>query len=287
MVVSYKMGEIKIFTDSACDLDLDYLEELGVIMLPLGVTFDNESYGDRVDITTTQFYEKLRKFNGFPKSSQIPPGVFVNEFQKEIDKGNSAIYLSFSSKLSGTFQSACLAKEMMATDKLDIVDTKAASVGFGLMVREAAIMSKAGKPREEILERVKFMSEKMEHIFAVGHLDMLKRGGRISTAQAVVGTLLNLKPILQFEDGAIIPYDKVRGEKAVIKKLIDTMRERGDIENQKIIGLNFSETNTLCMELKAEIEKNFGKKEFVISEIGAAIGVHVGGGTVSVFFLKR
>lgn len=281
------MNKIKIFSDSACDLDLDYIDKLGIIMIPLIVHFDNETYKDRVEITTTQFYEKLRKFNGFPKSSQIGPGIFSNEFQKELDKGNGVIYLSFSSKLSGTYQSACIAKEILGSDMVDVVDSKAASVGYGLIVREAAIMANDGKSREEILDRVNFMVSKMEHIFAVGHLDMLKRGGRISTAQAVVGTLLNVKPILQFEDGAIVPYDKVRGEKAVIKKLIDTMRERGDIENQKVIGLNFSETNKLCLELRDEIEKNFGKKEFVISEIGAAIGVHVGGGTVSVFFLKR
>ena len=127
----------------------------------------------------------------------------------------------------------------------------------------------------------------MEHIFAVGHFDMLKKGGRVSTAQAVMGTLLNVKPILQFSDGSIIPYDKVRGEKAIIKKMIDTMTERGyDLENQ-IIGMNFSETDELCMQLKEEIAKTFGIKEFVISEIGAAIGSHVGGGTTSVFFLRK
>lgn len=281
------MSEIKIFSDSACDLDLDYLEDIGVTMVPLTVHFGNEVFRDRIDITTTQFYEKLKSYSGVPQSSQITPAVFAGEFKKELDKGKHIICVNFSSKLSGTYQSACIAKEMLETDKIDVVDTKAASVGCGLIVREAALMAKEGKSREEILDRVDFMVNKMEHIFAVGHLEMLKRGGRISTAQAVVGTLLNVKPILQFDDGAIVPYDKVRGEKAIIKKLIDTMRERGDIESQKVIGLNFSETNRLCLELKDEIEKNFGKKEFVISEIGAAIGVHVGGGTNAVFFLKR
>lgn len=282
------MNKIKIFADSACDLDTSYLDELGVTMIPLTVHFDNEAFRDRVDITTTEFYDKLKKYNGFPKSSQINPGVFSEEFNKELEKGHHIIYISFSSKLSGTYQSACIAKGMLnENDRLDIVDSKAASVGYGLMVREAALMVKAGKSREEILARVEFLIGKMEHVFAVGHLDMLKRGGRISTAQAFVGTLLNVKPILQFDDGAIVPYDKVRGEKAVIKKLIDTMRERGDIENQPVIGLNYSESDRLCLELRDEIIKNFGQKEFVISEIGAAIGVHVGGDTVAVFFLKR
>lgn len=281
------MKKIKIITDSACDLDLDYLDELGVIMVPLLINFDDEVYRDRIDITTMEFYEKLKKFIGFPKTAQISPGEYVNEFKKILDEGYSIICISFSSKLSGTYNSACIARDLLGGENIDVVDSKSASVGFGLIVREAALMVKDGKSREQILSRVNYLKEHMEHIFAVGHLDMLKRGGRISTAQAAIGTLLNVKPILQFDDGAIVPYDKVRGDKAIIKKLIDTMRERGDIESQKIIGLNFSESNKLCLELKDEIEKNFGEKEFVISEIGGAIGVHVGGGTVSVFFLKR
>lgn len=282
------MNKIKIFADSACDLDKAYLDELGVTMIPLTVHFDNEAYRDRVDISTSEFYQRLKKFSGFPKSSQVNPGVFSEEFKKELQNNYHIIYISFSSKLSGTYQSACMAKDLLEEyETIDVVDSRAASVGYGLIVREAALMVKDGKTREEILERVKVMTQKMEHIFAVGHLDMLKRGGRISTAQAVVGTLLNVKPILQFDDGAIVPYDKVRGEKAVIKKLIDTMKERGDIENQRVIGLNYSETDRLCLELRDEIIKNFGEKEFVISEVGAAIGVHVGGGTISVFFLRK
>ena len=144
-----------------------------------------------------------------------------------------------------------------------------------------------GKTKEEIIEKVEFMRDRMEHIFAVGSLEMLKRGGRISTAQAVMGKLLNVKPILQIENGYIIQYDKVRGEKGIIKRMIETMKERGhDIENQ-VIGLNFSGDTKLHMQLKDAIQKEFGVRSFVISEIGAAIGTHVGPGTVSVFFLRK
>jgi DegV family protein with EDD domain len=176
---------------------------------------------------------------------------------------------------------------MLDSADIEVIDSKGASVGYGLIVRKAALMVKEGKTKEEIVDTVIYMRDRMEHIFAVGHLDMLKKGGRISTAQAVMGTLLNVKPILQFDDGYIVPYDKVRGEKAVIKKMIDTMSERGYNLQDQIIGMNFSESNELCMQLKEEIEKTFGIKEFVISEIGAAIGSHVGGGTTSVFFMRK
>ncbi|EYE87870.1 fatty acid-binding protein DegV [Fervidicella metallireducens AeB] len=281
------MEKIKILTDSACDLDLDYLRELEVELIPLKVSFDQEEYEDRVTITTKEFYEKMKTFPGVPKTAQATPVIFEEKFKKLIAEGYHVIAICFSSRLSGTYQSACVAKEMIGTDKVDVIDSKAASVGFGLIVREAALMVKEGKTRQEIIDRVIYMRDRMEHIFAVGSLEMLKKGGRISTAQAVVGSILNVKPILQFDDGYIIPYDKVRGEKSVIKKMIETMRERGHEIEKQVIGLNFAGSTELCMALKEEIQKTFNVKEFVVSEIGAAIGSHAGPGTVSVFFMRK
>jgi DegV family protein with EDD domain len=281
------MKKIVVFADSACDLDGDYLEGIGVRLLPLGVHFGSEDYKDRVGITTKEFYEKLKSFNGVPTTSQVSLGAFQQEFKSALDEGYHVIYPAFSSKLSGTYQASCIAKDALETEDIDTVDTKCASVGLGLVVREAGLMAKKGKSREEILDRVIYMSERMEHIVGVGSLEMLKRGGRISTAQAVMGNLLNVKPMIQMQDGSLVPFDKVRGQKGIIKKLIDTMKERGhDIENQ-VIGLCHAANEEFCMELKGEIEKTFGVKEFVISEIGAAVGSHIGPGTVAVFFLRK
>lgn len=281
------MKKIKIITDSACDLDIEYLESINVHMIPMTVHFENETFYDRTTIKPGDFYDKLKKYDELPKTSQINPAAFVDEFTKFLNQGYHIISICFSSGLSGTYQSACIAKDMLGKGDIDVIDSKAASVGFGLIVREAALMANEGKSREDIIERIEYMRDRMEHIFAVGSLEMLKRGGRISTAQAVVGKLLNVKPILQIENGFIIPYDKVRGEKGIIKKMIETMKDRGhELENQ-VIGLNFAGNTELCMQLRDEIEKEFGVKDFVISEIGAAIGTHAGPGTVSVFFLRK
>jgi DegV family protein with EDD domain len=281
------MQKIKIIADSACDLDVEYTEELGVHLMPLSVHFGDETYYDRITIKPNDFYKKLSECEELPKTSQITPVSFVKEYNKYIDDGYYIICICFSSVLSGTYQSACIAKKMLNTEKVTIIDSKAASVGFGLIVREAALMALNGKTKEEIIEKIQFMSDRMEHIFAVGSLEMLKKGGRISTTQAVMGKLLNVKPILQIENGYIIQYDKVRGEKGIIKRMIETMKERGhDIGNQ-VIGLNFAGDTKLYMQLKDMIQKEFGVRSFVISEIGAAIGTHVGSGTVSVFFLRE
>lgn len=283
------MKKIKIITDSACDLDVDVLDDLGIHMIPITVYFKDKSYYDRVSISTEIFYENLKKSEEIPKTSQITPGVFVESFKKYIDEGYHIICICFSSKLSGTYQSACVAKEMLETDDIDVFDSKSASVGFGLIVREAALMVKEGKTKEEIMDRITFMRNRMEHIFAVGSLDMLKKGGRITKVQAVVGNILGVRPILQIQDGAIIPYEKARGRNAVVKKMVDTVKERGFEIEKQVVGLNFAgkESLELLEALKKELKNQFNIKEFFISEIGAAIGSHSGPGTVSVFFLRK
>jgi len=281
------MTSIKIFTDSSCDFDLEYLKELDVEMVPLTSHFDDESYKDRIDISPNYFYEKLDTYKGAPKTSQVSPAAFMEAYKPWIEKDYRIISINLSSRLSGTYQSACLAKETLDTDRIEVIDSKGASVGMGLIVREAALMVKANKSYEEIIERVLYMRDRMEYVFAVGSLEMLKRGGRLSRGQALVGTLLSIKPILQFEDGQIVPYEKVRGHKAIIKALLDTLRERGhDIQNQTI-GFCYSKDMDICNKLKEEIENEYGVKEFVMFEIGAVIGSHVGAGTSSIFFMRK
>lgn len=282
------MKKIKLVVDSACDLDVEVIKKLGAEVAPLTLNFCGEVYEDRVTITTGEFYSKLEATSDLPTTSQVTPGVFHDMFKKILDEGNRVLYIGFSSRLSGTYQSATIAKDMLQSEDIELIDSKAASVGYGLMVIEASKMIKEGRSLEDIKERILNMTGRMEHIFAVGNLEMLKRGGRISRAQALMGTLLNVKPILQFEDGYIVPYDKVRGEKAIIKKMIETMKERGGtLEDQNVIGFSYSQSDRLCGELKEEIIKEFGPKDFIISEIGAVIGSHVGGGTTAVFFLNK
>ncbi|KRQ87496.1 DegV domain-containing protein [Caloramator mitchellensis] len=281
------MKKIKIIADSGCDFERDYAEELGIHIIPLTVSFGEEEYFDRVNITTEEFYSKLKAYKDMPKTSQINPARFIEEFKRFLDEGYHIIYISLSSGISGTYQSAVIAKEELESQDIDVIDSKGASVGYGLIVREAALLNKNGKTRDEIIERVNYMRERMEYIFAVGNLDMLKRGGRISGTKAVIGNLLNIKPIMQFEDGKIVPYDKVRGEKAIIKKMIETMKERGFEIDKQVIGLNYSRNYDFCMQIKEEIEKTFGVKEFIVSEIGPVIGSHVGEGTNAVFFMRK
>lgn len=280
------MQKVKIVTDSSCDLDLDYLNELSVSMSPLTVMLEEDQYLDRVEMSPTDFYKKLKTVKKLPTTSQATPAEFHKHFKEALDNNMEVLCVAFSSKLSGTYQSALIAKEMLDNDeRIEVIDTLAASVGQGLIVEKAALMAKEGCSREEISKVVYSMRDKMQHIFGVGSLEMLKLGGRISASKAVIGNVLGVKPILHFEEGAIFPLDKARGRKGVIKKLVEILEQRGiDIKNNRI-GISYSYDREFAEELRSEINKKFGTDNILISEIGAVIGSHVGEGTIVLFFI--
>jgi DegV family protein with EDD domain len=173
---------------------------------------------------------------------------------------------------------------MVKTGRVEIFDTKGASVGHGLTVLEAARMAKEGKDLDIVLAKAKEMAGRMEHIFVVDSLDMLKKGGRISATQAFLGGMLNVKPVLQLKEGKIIPLDKVRGWKKALAKLINVMEERGRDFEQQVIGISHADYEEMAKDLAEQIKARFKVKDIFISEIGPVIGSHTGPGTIALFF---
>lgn len=281
------MNKIMLFTDSCSDLPDDILREYGIEMVHTPVYFGEESYKDRDDLKPPDFYKKLNESNELPKTSRIPPGLFESKFRSALKKGYKVISINFSSELSGIFESAAIAKNNIGSDNITVIDSKSASTGFGLSVLKAARAMHNGESIENIIELIKYSCGHMEHIFAVGSLDMLKKGGRISAGEAFIGNVLNIKPILHFQEGKILPLTKVRGEKRMFDYILNIMEERGDDIEDQIIGLNHSANLKLAEKLQSMIEKRYNVNQFFISEIGAAIGSHVGHNTVSVFFLNK
>ncbi|HZK43187.1 MAG TPA: DegV family protein [Syntrophomonadaceae bacterium] len=279
---------IKIYADNCCDLDKDVIEDLGVKIFYVTTTIKEEIYKDRLDLSPTEFYQLINEPGILPTTSQIPPAEFQMEFEKVINEtDDDIIYIAFSSGLSGTYQSACLARDLVDPNRITIIDSKSASVGLGLTVIRAAQAVKAGKSKAEVLAEINDNIERIEHIFIVGNFDMLKRGGRVSSTSATVGTLLNIKLLLHFVDGKIVPLEKAHGFKKATKRMLEIMEERGDNISHQLIGINHSNDLEGALKLKKLIQEKFGCQEFVISEIGAVIGSHVGAGTYSVFFLRK
>lgn len=280
---------VRIIVDSASDLPRELIAEYDMEWLPLVVSEPGKEYLDGETIQSAQLFQEMREGKVF-HTAQVPLSRMEQAFRKAAQNRESAIYIAFSSELSGTYQAAVLAKSGVLDDEpsldLDIVDTKCASLGCGLIALKAAQMAKEGKLKSEILNTVKFLAEHMEHIFTVDNLEYLQRGGRVSKAAAVIGGLLNIKPVLDVEDGKLVPIDKVRGRKKVLQRMIELMAERGKDLAGQTIGISHGDDLEGAHMLRDRMEQEFGCDKFIIHSIGGVIGAHAGPGTLSVFFLN-
>lgn len=285
--------KVKILTDSGCDLPEEILKEYDIDLLPIIVIKDDKEYLDGITINPKEMYDNMRKGESY-KTAQISPKMFTDKFEELAKNGESVIYIAFSSGLSGTYQAATLAKETLKDDypniDIDIVDSRAASLGFGLLVNKAGKMAMEGRNKDEILNMLGFYINHIEHIFTVDDIEYLFRGGRVTRTQAFVGGLLNIKPILDVSrEGTLQPLEKARGRSKVLKRMLELMEKRGgngDLKNQTI-GISHGDDIEIAMKLKTMIEEKYGTTDFVINMIGSAIGAHSGPGTLALFFLNN
>lgn len=274
-------------TDSVSDIPIDLCEELNIQVMPLTVHFGDKSYRDGMDLSHKEFFELMGSSEKLPTTSQVSPLAFVEAFREIAKEGASIIAILMSSELSGTYNSARTAKEMLENDDIEIIDSQGVTLGYGLLVIEAARMAKAGYHKEEILDRIEYMKEKIEYKFVVDTLDNLYKGGRLSAASAMMGKILNVKPILRMDEGKLVLEDKVRGRKRAIKWIIDWIKNKKiDLSNQTI-GVNHSNDEAYALELIEEIRKEFSVKEIILSQTGSVVGTHAGPGAVAIYFLRE
>lgn len=281
---------VKIIADSASDLPLDFFKKNGVALLPLGVHIGESDYRDLVTISPKEVYDAMRE-GKVAKTTQISPLDVKETFTELAKKQMPALYVAFSSELSGTYQTAVMigneVKEEFPDFELAIIDSKSASLGLGLAVKHAVQLANNGKTLHEIEASVKDFCEHTEHIFTVDNLEYLARGGRISKASAFVGGLLNIKPLLHVEDGKLIPLEKIRGKKKVLRRVIELMKERGIALENQTIAISHGDDEETALELKSMIEAEFHPKEIYINTVGCSVGAHSGPGTIAIFFLNK
>lgn len=280
------MKKVLIVTDSSSDLPENTPKDLPIKILPMSVSVKDKPDMDISNISTKEFYDLMRDGDILPTTSQVNVVTFMEFFKKCLKQDIVPIFLGLSSKLTSSYQSALLARKNIGASKNEIIiiDSKCASLGLGMVVIRAAKMAKAGEDPIKIAKAAEHYALRTEHIFTVDSLDHLKRGGRISATQAFVGGLLKIKPILQFQDGAIYPLEKVRGRKNMVRRMVEIMEERGrNLENQ-IIGISHSDNEELAQELEELIRAKFVVKGTIRSWIGPVVGSHTGPGTVALFF---
>ncbi|ASA21059.1 DegV family protein [Paenibacillus donghaensis] len=282
------MNRIIIVTDSTSDIPPDLVLAYGIIVVPLTLMFGEESFRDNLDMTPEQFYERLPRSPQLPTTSQPSPMEYLEVYRKYLEEYPDARILSYhiSSGLSGTYQSALLAKSMLEEqgEAITVVDTLSASYGFGFMVIEAARLSVEGKNTEQILEATERMRQSRKLYFLVDSLEYLQKGGRIGRASAILGTLLNIKPILSIDaEGIIYAVEKVRGRKKAVARMIELFK--GELQGVDKINVAVGHTAEPAsgQEFLRELQGHFKLEEQVLTNIGPVVGSHVGNGTLAVF----
>lgn len=280
---------VKILSDSASDIPKELLEKYGIDVLPIVVLKDDEEFLDGVTITPNELYSDMRN-DIIYKTAQIPPNIYKEKFEEYAKEGVSVIYLAFSSGLSGTYQTSTFVRESVLERypefDIDIIDTKAATLGLGLIVLEAAKLAQAGEEKSEIIKRINFYKDNIEHIFTVDDMEYLFKGGRVSRTQALVGGLLDIKPVLEVGDGKLVPLEKARGKNKSYKIMINLVEERL-IDRDQIIAIAHGDNLEGVNKLKEMLEEKLGINSFLINTIGCAIGAHSGPGTVAIMFFKN
>ncbi|WP_332630706.1 DegV family protein [Halalkalibacter flavus] len=283
------MPNVKIVTDSTADIPADLAEQLGITVVPLNVIFsETESYEDGVTLKADEFYKKVKASNTIPSTSQPTPYQFEEVYRSLLNDGESKIIsIHISSKMSGTYQAATIAKQSMEEDEaIHVIDSKRASYGIGIIVIEIAKLAKEGHSLEQCQARLDELLHDTNLFFMVDTLEYLQKNGRIGKASAVLGSMLKIKPILSLTDeGEVYPFEKARGQKKAMNRIIEILKEKYGSAPVHV-GISHAVNETLAEEMVERIKAEFVVESDVITSIGAVIGAHVGPGTVSIVMTK-
>lgn len=281
-----------ITTDSTSDLPEDYVKNHGLIVIPLYYSFNGIVYGgENKDLQPKEFYDKMRG-GAMPTTMAVNPEIAEKIFRELLMEGYDILHIAFSSPLSGSCSvTATVARELcdeIPGARIVVVDSLSASLGEGLLVHKAAMLKESGKTLEEITDWLENNKLNLCHLFTVDDLHHLHRGGRVSKTTAIIGTLINVKPVLHVDnEGRLIPLNNVRGRKKALISLVDQMEKRISDYSVKndIIFISHGDCEEDAQFVAAQIKERFGIENFLISYITPTIGSHAGPGTIALFFM--
>jgi len=277
------MTEKKIawITDSTAYMTDELINHPDVYVVPLSITFGDETFEDGIDLSTDQLYERIRSYKEIPKTSQPSAGRFAELFESLKDKYESAIAVHLSSKLSGTINS-CLSGAALANFQVEVVDSKSMSHAITTLINKGLDMVSNGSSVKQIAEYLQLDALKSENYILLGNLDQFYKGGRMSGTSYLLGSLLKIKPIIQINsDGEFILFDKVRSEKKAIKRMLELLGESYKKHSIAQVQIMHGNVHDKAKELAAEIKTLFPKLDIFIGEISSTIAAHAGEGTVA------
>lgn len=276
---------VRIVTDSTADLPMEAASESGITVVPLTVFFGDEAYLDGVELGNAEFYTKMAASKDLPRTSQPSPAAFQEAFTRLIDEGADAILsVHLSSKLSGTYQSACTARDSLPEDTrkvpIEIIDSLTISTGMSYAIQQAARLAQEGKGLAEIKAATEDTLGRSRILAVLDTLEYVRRGGRIGGASAMLGNMLSFKPIIALTDGEVVPIERPRTRAKAYARVAQLLGEQGALEHVAII-----ETNDEVGQQLGEVIQSVYSGELPHYKLGAAIGTHTGPGTAAIAFV--
>ena len=279
---------IRIVTDSTSDLSPQRAAELGVEVVPLAVHFGEETFRDGVDITKEEFYNRLAQVDTLPTTSQVPPETFIQVFQRLTEGGDQVLGLFISGAMSGTNQSANIARGIVDEANIAIVETGTVTFGLGLLVETACRLRDQGFSLSELEQKLTELAGRVRLLAVVDTLKYLKMGGRISGATAVVGGILGITPIITIQDGLVVSVGKTRGRKAGFQFIDKWLQEKEAPDTSLPVTFGHSNAPQVMEECMAYFGPKLAGADLLPSDIGAVVGTHVGPGAGGLaFFVKE
>ncbi|GGN92146.1 DegV family protein [Saccharibacillus kuerlensis] len=280
------MSNIRIFSDSTCDLPAELLQQYGIGIVPLYVVFEDETYRDGFDLTPAQLFDKVARQGKLPKSAAPSPADFSRAFAPHIEQGERILYVSLSSELSSTYQNACIAADDFEPGSVTVYDSLNLSTAIGIQVLRAVNLSQSGMDVKEIVQKLESSRSRVETEFAIDTLEYLYKGGRCSGMQNLIGSLLSIRPIIKVMDGKMAPAYKVRGkrEKAIDKMLQNFLANKDRLEGPVVVVHAAAEED--ARRLRETIIRETGINDVMMTTAGCVISTHCGPGTIGLMYAK-
>lgn len=275
-----------VVTDSTAYIPRELREKLNIHMISLNVIFGDEAYQEEVEISASEFYEEV-KTKELPTTSQPPIGQYVELYERLAKDYDEIISIHLSSGISGTYQGAVTAGTMVEGVKLCPFDSEISCMVQGFYVLEAAEMALRGEGGEAIIRRLEEMKQSVRAYFMVDDLAHLQRGGRLSSAQALIGGLLQVKPLLHFVDKKIVPFEKIRTRKRAMNRIVELLSEAASTGGEYRAVIIHANREAEANEWKQELEAELPNVEFMISYFGPVIGTHLGEGAMGLGWYKK
>ncbi len=279
--------QVTVVTDSTADVPAAVASELGIVVVPLRINFGQESFRDGIELTTDELLQRMAGSPVLPTTSQPTVGEFASVFQEALDAGRDVVCITIGSKLSGTFQAASSAAEQIGPDRITIIDGGSTTMHIGWPAIAGARMARQGAQRSDVAAEIRSATERANLFVVLKTLEYVYKGGRIGKVGQLVGSALNIKPIISVRDGRVVPIERIRTWNKALRRLVELTREEGDISELSDIMVLYVGEREDADTMQAELTSLFPEAHVAIGRAGAVIGTHVGPGGIGIATLRR